>query len=136
MTRLPLRPVLLLDGWGMLPIGLALLAGAGPLTAAAGLDASWPMWALGAVFVLYGVENLAVARRPGHRAVGILAGVDVGFAAVAAAVAAVGLPGAEPWIRIGLLVLAAASLGMGAAKLVARRALVGERERPRVRAPR
>jgi hypothetical protein len=79
----------------------------------------WPLWLLGALLVLYGLDNLAVARRPGRRALQALAAVDVAFAVGAGALALLDPTGAVLAVRAGLVGLAVVSLTMGIAKLLA-----------------
>ena len=119
MFRPTPRPVLLLDGAGCIVLGALVLLSAGALAGPAGLPAPWPLWLLGALLVLYGLDNLLVARRPGRTGLQVLAAVDVAFALGAGALALLDPTGAVAAVRVGLLVLALVSLSMGAAKLVA-----------------
>jgi hypothetical protein len=119
MLRPTPRPVLLLDGVGCALAGALLLLGAGALIGPAGLTSRWPLWLFGALLLLYGLDNLVVARRPGRRALQALASVDVAFALGAGALALIDPTGAVVAVRAGLLGLAVVSLGMGGAKLLA-----------------
>lgn len=119
MLRPTPRPVLLLDGGGCTLLGAAVLLGVGALTGPAGLEATWPLSLLGAVLVLYGLDNLVVARRPTRGALRVLAAIDVGFALAAATLVVADPTGAAGWVRGGLLAVALVSLSMGGAKLLA-----------------
>ena len=119
MPRPTPRPILVLDGVGCALLGAALLLGAGALVGPAGLTSPWPLWLSGALLVLYGLDNLVVARRPRRRALQALAAVDSVFAVGAGALALADPTGAVAAVRAGLLALALVSLAMGVAKLLA-----------------
>jgi hypothetical protein len=81
-----------IDGVGSPVLGLALIAIAQPASEAVGLTARWPVIVLGVVLLVYGADNLLVARRPTRGTVGSLLAVDLVFAA-----GVLGIAVADPW---------------------------------------
>lgn len=107
---------------------LVLLALGGPLRDALGLAAAWPLYVVAALLLANGAELALTARDPRPAMLSVLAAVDFAFAVAVLAYAAVAT-GAEPWARWALVIVADATLVVGAAKLLGRRGLAPQPSR-------
>lgn len=115
--------VLRLDAAANVVGGLGLLGVAGWLAPHLGLAATWPVRMAGVLLVVYGIENLLVARAPSTTGVAALVVVDVAFAAGVLALVVADPTGAELWARGLLATAAVASLVFGLVKFAGRRAI-------------
>lgn len=116
VNRTLLTRTLQLDGIANTAAGIALVAAAGWLTGATGVGVL-PLRIVGLLLVVYGIENLLVARTPTRGGLAVLAAVDLIFAAGALAVAILDPTGAATGVRWTVAVIADLSLVMGIAKL-------------------
>lgn len=129
--KLELTRILHADAAVNAAAGLALVTAADVFVAPLGLTTVWPLRLLGALLVVYGVENALVARNPTRHAILGLVAVDAAFTAGVVALAIVDPTGAETWLRWTLIVVAGLAAMMGIAKAVTGRvsrfAAVGHR---------
>lgn len=123
MNTQKLTRILRLDAGANVLAGLVLLAAAGWLADPLGLGTAWPIRIAGVALVVYGVENLAVARRTSSAGLTGLIVVDLVFAAAALAVAVADPTGAETWARWALVAVADLSAVFGIAKILGLRTL-------------
>lgn len=99
---------------------LTLLLAARPVADVVGLEATWPLYALAAVFAVNGVELLLTARDPKPGMLTALAVLDAVFIAVVLAYA-LSADGAETWARWTIVLIAGATVVTMSAKLLSRR---------------
>lgn len=127
MNTHTLTRILRLDAAANVLAGLVLVAAAGWLAEPVGLGSGWPIRIAGVALVVYGVENLVVARRTssGTSSAGLtgLIVVDLVFAAAALGVAVADPTAAETWARWALVAVADLSAVFGIAKIVGLRSL-------------
>lgn len=103
--------------------GIGLAAAGGWLAGPIGLTSAWPIRIVGLALVVYGVENLLVARRTSPGALTGLVVVDLAFAVGVLTVAIADPTGAETWARWTLAGIADLSAAFGIAKIVGMRSL-------------
>lgn len=123
MKQDTLTHVLNIDAAANLAGGLALLVTAGWLTAPLGLDAAWPLWLLGVLLLVTGVENGLVARRTTRGGLLGLTAVDLLFAVGVLWVAIADPTAAETWTRWAIAGLADVVVIIGIVKLAGTRSL-------------
>lgn len=87
-----------------------------------GLPSTWPLYAVAALLALNGIEVAMAARDPRPGLLLMLAAFDFVFVAAVLAFVAVG-EGIQTWARVALVVIAAATIVTGEAKLIGRRPL-------------
>lgn len=104
------------DGLGTPLFAVGALVAAAPIAEAIGVSRSWPIAVLSAALVVYGIDNLSIARRPRRATVVPLVAVDLGFAVAMLAIAAGDPWGATTLGRVGLVGLGLASATMGTLK--------------------
>lgn len=122
-----LTRILRLDAAANVLAGLVLLAAAGWLAGPLGLGTAWPIRICGVALVVYGVENLVVARRTTSAGLAGLIAVDLVFAAAALGVAVADPTAADTWARWALVGVADLSAAFGIAKILGLRALGSRR---------
>jgi hypothetical protein len=128
MNALDLPRLLRLDGAANVLGGAGVVAAAGWLTGPLGVTSAWPLRILALLLVVYGVENLLVARRPSRLGLVSLITVDLAFAAAVVVVAVADPTSAATWLRWVLVAAAALGAAFGTAKLAAVRQDPGEAE--------
>lgn len=92
----------------------------GTLADVLGLDRTWPLYVVAALLAVNGIEVAMAARDPRPGLLLVLAVFDFVFVAAVLAFAATG-DGIQTWARAALLVIAAATVVTGEAKLIGRR---------------
>lgn len=119
--------ILRLDAAANVLSGTALAVAGGLLAAPLGLATAWPVRIVGLALIVYGAENLLVARRTSRGGLTALIAADLAFAVVMATVAIADPTGAETWARWGLVGVADVSAAFGIAKVIGLRSLATAR---------
>lgn len=92
----------------------------GTLAGVLGLEQTWPLYVVAALLAVNGIEVAMAARDPRPGLLLALAVFDFVFVAAVLAFAATG-DGIETWARAALVVIAAATVVTGEAKLIGRK---------------
>lgn len=125
-----LTRILRFDAAANVLAGAGLVVAGGWLAAPVGSGSSWPIRLAGLALVVYGVENLLVARRTTTAGLTSLIVVDLVFALVVLGIAVADPTSAETWARWAMAGIADVSAVFGIAKFIGLRDVLGVRGRP------